>query len=261
MFFREHLKYFKRSVLAVVLVTGTAFYTGCAENSHTGSNDHSSENVLSFDNATNLSSSEISDFYSSTNSISSSADHSNSSNNSSNGNSSSGETGSSNMVDRSSLSNSSSSRESLPVITPSAPVLDFSATDLLGKTIDEAAEMFGHLPSDYMVDQDTDNWNVMFQADPDIELYSLVGYTYGKIRCVGITSNRIKLSSGYGSIDNVCIGMSEDEFLETVSDMKPESYGVRGLYMMTYLDVDFTVLLDGNNLVTYLEADNSNITF
>lgn len=140
-------------------------------------------------------------------------------------------------------------------------VLDFAATDLLGKTVDDAAEMFGHSPSDYTISQDDSDWNVKFQADPDIELYSLVGYTYGKIRCVGISSNKIRISSGCGSIDNIRIGMTESEFLAALTDVHPQNYGIRGLYMMSYFNIDFTVLLDENNRVYYVDVDNSNITF
>ncbi len=136
--------------------------------------------------------------------------------------------------------------------------LDMAATDMLGLTVAEIAVLRGHSPSDYAVEQDGDN--MKFAADDDMSLYSLSGYTSGLVRDIEIESSDIKIANGYGSIDNVRIGISETEFLNTVTDHYLNSYGIPGLYMTTVGHVDFTFVFESGYL-TFCSVANYDITF
>ncbi len=99
---------------------------------------------------------------------------------------------------------------------PSNGEVDFAATKMLGLTVDEIAALQGHL-SDYSVEPSGDG-NMAFRADDTLILYSLSGHTNGKVRAIEILSSDIKISDGFGSIDDVRIGMTEAEFLNTVKE-------------------------------------------
>lgn len=137
---------------------------------------------------------------------------------------------------------------------------DFAATDLLGLTVDEIAAIRGHSPSDYIVEEDS-NYHMAFHADDALILYSLSGYTSGTVRSIDVLGSNIKLSNGYGAIDNVRIGMTETEFLNMVMDYHPESYGVEGLYMFDIGDISFMFIFNDEHILTISEVGNYNIIF
>lgn len=138
--------------------------------------------------------------------------------------------------------------------------VDFAATDLLGLTVDDIAVICGHSPSDYIVEEDS-NYHMAFHADDALILYSLSGYTSGTVRSIDVKSSDIKLSNGFGDIDNVRIGMTETEFLNTVMDYQPESYGVEGLYMLDIGDISFMFVFNDEHILTISEVGNYNIIF
>lgn len=143
---------------------------------------------------------------------------------------------------------------------PTDGITDFAATKMLGLTVDEIAVLRGHSPSDYIV-EDGGNDNMAFHADDGLILYSLSGYTSGTVRAIEILSGDIKISDGYGTIDNVCIGMTETEFLDTVTDRLLDSYGIEGLYMVDVGNISFTFIFNKDHKLSYCEVANYNIIF
>lgn len=138
--------------------------------------------------------------------------------------------------------------------------IDYAATDLLGLTVDDIAVICGHSSSDYTIWEDTAS-HMAFQADDDMILYSLSGYTSGTVRFIDVLSNNVKLTNGYGNIDNVRIGMTETDFLDMVMGYGPESYGVEGLYMFDVGDISFMFIFNDEHILDSCEVGNYNIIF
>ena len=139
---------------------------------------------------------------------------------------------------------------------------DYAATDLLGLTVSEAAEVCGHYPSDYAIAQDEASYDVMFQADDDVVLYSLVGTYDGEIRMVEITSSRIPITSGFGSIDKIRVGMSRNEIENILGgEHYLQSYGYDTYGTMSVSGLDFDFIFDKNQILIYCSIFSDGITF
>lgn len=143
---------------------------------------------------------------------------------------------------------------------PSDGTVEFAASDFLGLTVDEVAVICGHSSSDYTIWEDTAS-HMAFQADDDMILYSLSGYTSGTVRFIDVLSSNIKITNGYGNIDNVRIGMTETDFLDMVMGYGPESYGVEGLYMFDAGKLSFLFIFNDEHILDSCEVGNYNIIF